>query len=394
MEPHSRSSIAETVLSPPYAGIRVLDMTHALGAYAGRLFADFGAEVVRVEPPGGLADRRLVADGIPGARARFLFLNAGKRSVEIDLDDEDRRIALSRLAGGAQIILVERDGPFYDRIGELQAMAAGAVITAISPFGMTGPLADAPASDLTLQAAGGIAWMSGRIEDAPLSLPFDQATMVASVYAATVTAIALVDSETTGAGHLIDVSAQECIAHSLQNAIQVWDLEQRISIRGGIGTRDATEDIFPCADGFVFLAAPLALGASFRALVGYMKDNEHPSGERLSEPRWQDREWRLTREARDAFRAIFTDFVVDIDRETLTREAIARRIVLGPVSRVSDIFDDPQLAYREFFTQMRVDGDGYIRFPGAPYRTTPQVWRAGVAPRLGEHGKTIAGVAP
>ena len=142
------------------------------------------------------------------------------------------------------------------------------------------------------------------------------------------------------------------------------------------------------------MAAPLALGASFRALVGYMKDNEHPSGERLSELRWQDREWRLTREARDAFRAIFTDFVVDIDRETLTREAIARRIVLGPVSRVSDIFDDPQLAYREFFTQMRVDGDGYIRFPGAPYRTTPQVWRAGVAPRLGEHGKTIAGVAP
>jgi benzylsuccinate CoA-transferase BbsE subunit len=369
----------------PYAGVRILDMTHTLGSYAGRLFADLGAEVIRVEPPGGLPDRRRMTSGTL-SEARFAFLNASKKSVEVDLDSAGGREQFARLAREARIVFLERGGPLYGRIGDVRASAPSAVITVVSPYGMTGPLADAPASDLTLQAAGGIAWMSGRIEDAPLSLPFDQATMVASIYAATVSAIALVDAEATGKGHLIDVSAQECIAHSLQNAIQVWDLEQRISVRGGEGTRDATEDIFPCRDGYIFLAAPPALGGSFRALIGYMRDLGHPSAERISDDRWQNRDWRLTREARDAFRAILTDFTIGLDRETLTREAIARRIVLGPVSRVSEIFQDEQLAHRSFFTTMRVGGRD-IAFPGAPYRMTPPFWSAAPAPALGEQGK-------
>ncbi|MDP2084242.1 MAG: CoA transferase [Gemmobacter sp.] len=369
----------------PYAGVRVLDLTHQLGSYVGRLFADLGAEVIRVEPPGGLPDRRAMDTGVAGAKARFLFFNASKKSVVLDLDSPAGLDGFAELARGAQVVLLERGGPMWGRIGEARAAAPSAVVTAVSPYGLTGPLADAPATDLTLQAAGGIAWMSGRTEDAPLSLPFDQATMVASVYAATVTAIALVDAEATGTGHLIDVSAQECIAHSLQNALQVWDLEQRISIRGGEGTRDATEDIFPCKDGFVFLAAPLALGSSFRALLGYMRDMGHPAFDHLSDPRWQNREWRLTRDARDAFRAIVTPFFAGLDREALTRAAIDRRIVLGPVSRMSDIFDDPQLMYREFFTTIPTDM-GDLRFPGAPYRLTPPVWGVNPAPALDAQG--------
>lgn len=367
----------------PYEGVRILDMTFRYGSYAGRLFADLGAEVIRVEPPGGLPDRIAAERDGTAAKARFLFLNASKKSVVLNLDRPEDLAAFDRLARQAAIIFVERDGPMYDRIAHLRAVAPQAVVTAISPYGMTGPLADAPASDLVLQAAGGIAWLSGRIEEAPLSLPFQQATMVASIYAAAVTAIALVDAETKGTGHLIDVSAQECIAHSLQNALQVWDLEQRISMRGGEGTRDATEDIFPCKDGFVFLAAPLALGASFPSLVQYMKDMGHPSGDKLSEPRWQDREWRLTREAREEFRAIFTDFSQHYDRETLTQAAIERRIVLSPVSRVSDIFNDPQLVHRGFFRSMQLEDGRTIAFPGPPYKVTPPIWAVSPPAPLG-----------
>jgi len=241
----------------PYEGVLILDLTHRLGSYAGRLFADLGAEVIRVEPPGGLPDRHKLSDADDAFEARFFFLNASKKSVVIDFDDPGDRRRLDGLVRRAAIVLVERDGPLFHDAAALCRLSPALVVTAISPFGMTGPLAEAPASDLVVQAAGGIAWMSGRIEDAPLSLPFEQATMVASIYAATVTAIALVDAERTGQGHVIDVSAQECIAHSLQNAIQVWDLERRVSIRGGEGTRDASEDVFPCKDGFVFLAAPL-----------------------------------------------------------------------------------------------------------------------------------------
>lgn len=374
----------------PYSGVRIVDMTWWLGPYAGRLFADLGAEVIRVEPPTGLPDRR---PGGPGNDfdAAFAFFNTSKKSIVLDFDTQEGRRSFDRLAASAHIILLERDGPFYDRIGDLRAANPGAVITAISPYGMTGPLAEAPASDLVLQAAGGIAWMSGRIDDAPLSLPFGQATMIGSIYAAAVTAIALVDAEENGTGHLIDVSVQEAIAHSLQNAIQVWDLERRISIRGGEGTRDATEDIFPCSDGYVFLAAPPALGTSFKSLVGWMNEIGHPCGEALSAERWSDREWRLTREAREAFREIFTAFTADYSKAELAEEAIARRIVMSPVNRIPDLFDDPQLAHRAFFARQRFGGTEEFAFPGAPYRLSRPVWRIAPPPALGEHDRDFQG---
>lgn len=367
----------------PFTGIRIVDMTWWLGSYTGKLFGDLGAEVIRVEPPEGLPDRHGASgDETPG---RFAFLNASKKSIALDLDSEEGRRQFRRLLSTSRVVLLERGGPYYDRIEEILSSEPHMIVTVISPFGMTGPRANDPASDLTIQAAGGIAWMSGRIEREPLKLPFGQSTMVASIYAATVTAIALRDAEHDGTGHLIEVSAQECIAHSLQNAIQVWDLEQRVSIRGGEGTRDASEDVFPCRDGFVFLAAPLALGRSWAGLVEWINELNHPSGPELASERWSDREWRLTREAREAFRGLFSAFTLEHDKSDLAKEAIQRRVVLAPVNRFSDLLEDEQLAHRRFF-RVQSDGDGNeFGFPGPPYHMSRPVWRTAPAPRLNEN---------
>ncbi|MGB3405893.1 MAG: CoA transferase [Jannaschia sp.] len=356
----------------PWTGIRILDLSHWLGSYAGRLFADLGAEVIRVEPPGGLRDR---ATATPGA---FGFLNASKSSVILDLDAEDGLERFVPFATTAQVVILEHDGPLWDRAEDLAACCPTLVVTCVSPFGRTGPRARAPASDLTLQAAGGIAWMSGRIDAAPLRLPFGQAAMIAGTYAATATAMCLHDAERRDRGHVIDVSAQEAIAHSLQNAVQVWDLEQRVSTRGGEGTRDATEDVFPCRDGFVFLAAPPALPNSWAGIVGWMKDVGHPSGEALSAPRWSDREWRKTREAKAMFRVLFTAFTETRTKAELRQGAMVRRVVMAPVARFADLPDDPQLSHRGFFRQV-----GDHLFPGPPYRLSEPVWQISPAPALG-----------
>jgi len=370
--------------------VRILDLTRQFGLFAGRLFADLGAEVILVEPPEGLGDRR---NDTGGDFARFAFLNASKKSIVIDVNAPGGRAALERLVARSDVVLIERGGPLWGETRQIAALQPRAVVTAVSPFGMTGPMADAPASDLVLQAAGGIAWMSGRIEDAPLSLPFDQATMVGSIYAATVTAIALVDAERTGRGHVIDVSIQECIAHSLQNAVQVWDLENRISIRGGAGTRDATEDIFSCRDGYVFLASPLSLGPSWRSLVAWMTEIGHPSGAALFAEKWSSREWRLTAEARAEFRELFTAFALNHDKETLTREALARRIVMGPVNRLSETLDDPQLAFRHFYRSMALPDGQVVAFPGPPYKLSPEAWAVSPAPALGSANAELKEVA-
>lgn len=364
------------VTARPWSGVRILDLSWWLGPYAGRLFADLGADVTRVEPPGGLPDRPAPGTWDP----RFAFLNAGKQSMTLDIGTPEGRTTFVRLAGVADAVILERGGPLWDMAEALRAAHPLLVVLCVSPFGRTGPMAQEPASDLTLQAAGGIAWMSGRPGAPPLRLPFGQAAMMTSVYAATALSLALTDAEVAGRGHLIDVSAQECIAHSLQNAVQVWDLEHRVSMRGGEGTRDATEDVFPCADGFVFLAAPLALGQSWQALVGWIAESHHPAATEFLQPRWSDRAWRLTSEARAAFRAALVPFLADKTQAEITAAAMARRIVMSPVARVADTFADPQLASRGYFRTLPAGPDGAaIAFPGPPFRLTPDLWQTAPA---------------
>ena len=105
------SAPALTTAQRPYGGVQILDMTHHFGAYAGRLFADLGAEVIRIEPPGGLPDRVAAERGEAGAVARFVFFNASKKSLVLDLDTKAGLDAFDRLAQGTMVVLVERGGP-------------------------------------------------------------------------------------------------------------------------------------------------------------------------------------------------------------------------------------------------------------------------------------------
>lgn len=373
----------------PYSGIRILDMSHNLGSYATRLFADLGADVIRVEPPAGLPDRQRVAKEQDETQDRielsaFEFRNSNKKSISLDFDDARDLDAFAKLAATAQGIFVEAAGPMYHRIDYIRDVAPNCVITVISPFGMDKP-AEEPQStnDLILQAAGGIAFLSGRQGDAPLSLPHGQAAMITSVYAATVTAVALNDFEQRDRGHVIDVSAQECVAHSLQNAIQVWDLEKKISTRGGVGTRDASEEIFECSDGHVFLASPPTLGVSWKSLVAWMEEDGAPEAQEFSKGRWLDRTWRLTAEAHGVFRENFEPFSRTKSKQTFLDEAIKRKIVMSPVAKVADLFEDAQLQYRGYFRAVSYGNGGVsARVPGPPYKLSEDLWTVSRAPAL------------
>jgi len=374
----------------PYSGVRILDLSHDLGRYTGRLFADLGAEVVRIEPPGGLADRKDLArkgkESADGPAAyEFEFFNASKQSRVIDVDSAEGRAEFAALMASSQVVLLERGGPLFDELAWVKSLSAAAVVTSVSPFGRSGPWADAPSSDLVLQAAGGIAWLSGRLDGPPLRLPGSQATMITGVYAAVATAMALYDAMATGRGHVIDVSTQECIAHSLQNSIQVYDFEHRVSMRGGEGTRDATQDMFACKDGLISLSANLTTGVSWKSLLEWVHETGHPAWEELARDRWKDRTWRMTAEARRIFRTTLESFTTGYTKEELTQESQKRRIVLAPVSTVLDVLDDPQLRHRHFFESLALAAHAQgVLFPGAPYRFSEPVASIAPAPSLGQ----------
>ncbi len=374
----------------PYDGLRVIDLTHELGAYAGKLFADLGADVIRVEPPGGRADRgQPSAQGL-GGNTRYSFANANKRSVAVDLSGPDGQAVLQDLVANAAVVLLE--APEAALLPVVLSVPGPRVVTLISHFGLDGPYAGYAASDLVTQSLGGIAWMSGTPGEPPLRIAGNQAFTVASLYAGVATALALFDVEVNGGGaHLIDVSAQECIAHSLQNALQVWDLESRVSVRGGEGTRDATEQVLPCRDGHVFVASTLSIPASWRALVAWMQQEGHPAGQRFAEPDWADRRTRTTGPMHREFRALFGDFIAGRTMVELRAEALARKIIMAPVSRIADLPDDPQLLFRRFFHDVPHPALGRsLRFPGAPYRLSEPVWHIDrPAPLPGQHSTEL-----
>jgi len=374
----------------PYDGLRVIDLTHELGAYAGKLFADLGADVIRVEPPGGRGDRGLPAANGLGGDMRYSFANANKRSVAVDLSAAKGQSVLRDLVASAGVVILE--GPEAALLPVVLSVPGPRVVTLVSHFGLDGPYAGYAGSDLVTQSLGGIVWMSGTPGEPPLRIAGNQAFTVASLYAAVATALALFDVEVNGGGpHLVDVSAQECIAHSLQNALQVWDLEGRVSARGGEGTRDATEQVLPCLDGHVFVASTLSIPVSWRALVAWMQQEGHPAGHRFAEPDWADRRKRTTGPMHQEFRTLFGDFIAGRTMDSLRTEALARKIIMAPVSRIADLPGDPQLLFRRFFHDVPHPALGRpLRFPGAPYRLSEPVWRIDrPAPLPDQHGAEL-----
>jgi benzylsuccinate CoA-transferase BbsE subunit len=381
----------------PYFGIRIIDIANELGSYATRLFADLGAEVIRIEPPGGRADRHadVMATGATPepASASFLFLGVNKKSVLLDLGTEAGRGILRELIASAQIVVYEADADREDMLRLITAVPGERVVSVVSHFGLTGPYASFLGCDLVDQALGGIAWLSGKAGEPPLRVAGGQSGIVTSIYAAIATSAALWELETRGVGHLLDISAQEAIAHSLQNTVQMYDIAGKVTLRGG-DARDAMEGIFACKDGFVFLAAPPFMGDQWNQIIIWMQQEGFAEHARLCDPEWGRRELRTGNELRAEFKNIFERFLADKPRARIADESIARKILIAPVSSVADLVDDRQLSYRNFLSSLAHLGIP-IPFPGAPYRLSEDVWQLREPPPApGAHNDRYAAFSP
>jgi len=242
------------------AGVRVLDLSERIaGPYCAKLFADLGADVIKIEPQVGDTARRMapfVAAGAAAERsALFLHLNTNKRGAVLDVNRD--RDAIAALARGADI-LIESAGPgILDRAGlgygDLERANPGLVVTSITNFGLSGPYRDWLASDLVLNALNGMMYMNGEEHTPPVKLGLSQAQYIAGAAAAVATLAAHRFSRLTGQGQQIDCSLFEPMLNS------VHQQTARYSYWGAIPGRPWYRDppsVLECADGFLF--APLA----------------------------------------------------------------------------------------------------------------------------------------
>jgi benzylsuccinate CoA-transferase BbsE subunit len=349
--------------------VRVVDLTDELGAYASRLLADLGADVTRVEPPGGSSTRRvepLVEVDGQTVSAFELFVNAGKRSVVLDLAHAGDATLLDELIATADIV-IESPAPVLDP-AHAAALKPDLCRVIITPYGMDRQPAWSTTDDLLVMASGGLLHLGGYPDLGPVAAYGGQSRFAASIFGAVAAVAGLIQRDLDGSATTYDVSAQECIAQALEDSAATYALTGRVRERQGDRPREAGSGIYPCRDGYVsMIAGRLGTARAWAALVGWLNESGTAGAEELLEPRWSTFDFRQSEEAIEAFGRIFGAFAATRGKQELYSEAQARMIALSPVSTVADILANPQLGAREFFVDVR-EGDGMVTFPRAPYR--------------------------
>jgi benzylsuccinate CoA-transferase BbsE subunit len=383
-------------MTSPLHGIRVLELAGQEAAYCGRLLADLGAEVLKVEPPEG--DECRYAVTCPPAPVesdptcyRFTFLNAGKKGVVLDLKLGKHRDLLQGLIARADVLIHAFSPAYQERLklrsADLEREFPRLIVAAVTAFGEGGPYAAYHGDDLACLALGGMLNLAGRPDGPPLRVHGSQSFMIGSLYAANATLLALLARDADGLGQSIDVSIQECVANTTENAVQFFDLEGFVRGRTGMQRADAATGIFSCADGEIYLISSLQ-GAllGWEAVPAWLR-NEHVDGsEDLEAPQWRDTQWRRSAEAIAAFDRIFGGFCVTRTKLALYESGQAAGVNLCPINSPLDVCNDPQLHARGFFTEVCGETRRHVKFPGVPYRLTKTPARiVRLAPRLGEH---------
>ena len=330
--------------------------------------------------------RQYGADDPVEDSAWHLYLNAGKRSICLDLkSDQGRRLALD-LAAKADI-LVENFAPgTLDRLGlgygELQAANPALVVTSISNFGQTGPYRDWRAAEATLYAMGGLMNITGEPDQEPLKegAPLAQLGAGQNAFAAAMAALML--AEETGEGQHIDTSIAEYATNILENALMQYSYSgQEYTRVGNRGYGRAAWGIYPCQDGHVGIIA----GPDHRwPEVARIMEREE-----LADPRYGSRRGR--QEFADEVDALMLPWLIEHDKVEIFKAGQESGLGFSFVATMKDILEMEQLVDRGYFVNVDHPVAGSLSYPGAPISCEPgaNAWVFRRAPLLAEHTREV-----
>jgi crotonobetainyl-CoA:carnitine CoA-transferase CaiB-like acyl-CoA transferase len=381
----------------PLAGVAVIECGEGVSAaFAARILADLGADVIKVEPPAGDMARRRgpFRDDIvdPENSGLFLFLNAGKRGITLDLDTRDGREGLHRLLKEADVLIHNVPPAERARLGlESEGLCAGfpeLIVATVSAYGASGPRANYLAYELNAFHASGAGSVnpltSPYPELAPLRLSGSQAEFEGGLHVAMVTLAALWHRLESGRGQAVDVSEQEALAATLESNFVLYTYAGVESSRFR-PRRPGPWFIVECADGYVLFS--LLYENDWDRFVEWIG---HPQW--TAEALFKDTLSRGRNMAK--LRPLIQDWARSWKVHDLFAQARARNVAIVPLSTMADVYRDEQLASREFFLPLPVRDarDRPLLAPGYPFKSTAEVWspRRNPAPRLGEHNELIA----
>jgi crotonobetainyl-CoA:carnitine CoA-transferase CaiB-like acyl-CoA transferase len=383
----------------------VLDLTDSWGWLCGKILGDLGADVVKVEPPGGDPDRGLgpfyQGEPHPERSLSWAAYNTSKRGITLNLDCATGWDLFLRLARGADFVLDSGpSGRVVLDYATLRAANPRLILTSITPFGTTGPYASYKGTDLEAMALGGFMAVTGQPGRPPLrvsSVP--QAPMWASMHAAMGTLVAHWARERSGQGQHVDASGQASMIHSLAHAPVFWDVERTNPARGGefMTGRSITgarmRAIWPVQDGyvnFIIYGGPAGI-RTLQALVRWMEEKGVGPGP-LKDKDWSRFDVATSTQAEiDSIEGPTAALFQRLTKSEYYAGIIERGMLGYPVATAEDHLADPQLGARGFWRDLPHPELGTtLRYPGPFAR-----FGAGAcelrrrAPLIGEHNVEI-----
>jgi crotonobetainyl-CoA:carnitine CoA-transferase CaiB-like acyl-CoA transferase len=380
---------------------RVLDLANHRGQFCGKILADLGADVIKIEPPEGDPARRtgpfIDDDPDPEKSLYWSAYNTSKKSITLDMEEEKDRDRFLKLAAKSKF-LIESFAPGYlDELGlsfeGLHRLNPSLILVSITPFGQTGPYAHFKDSDLINMGMGGQMALCGDRDRAPLRFSAEQSYPLGGIYGALAALAAHLYREKTGLGQHIDVSIQECIFQTARSTRIYWDiqkfLEQREGQRMGRGVI-TFRNLWPCRDGFVCWRIFVAnLGKWTGALFNWM--NEEGLAADLANIPWEELDMAtLSQKDIDRFEVPLEAFFLKHTKEELFQESLKRGFVLFPLSTVQDLYESEQLKARNFWKEVAYPSPGRkIPHPGPPFFIDGKNSGLTKPPAIGEHNQEI-----
>lgn len=377
----------ETALSD----IEVLDLTHYVaGPFSTKLFADFGAVVIKVESPeGGDGARRLgpFPNDIPDPEASglFLALNTNKQGVTLNLKSERGRQILKQLVKSADILVENFRPGVMENFGlgwnTLSSINPRLIMTSISNFGQTGPYRDYKASDLIHYGLAGFSYLNGTGDREPLKGPPSQSQYQAGILSFLASMCAIIAREVTGQGQYIDISIQESVCAVLQPYILQSAAATDVGKRG-TSPRGGPAEFYECKDGHLYLFATQE--PDWTDLIAALGLDL----EIAEDPRFSDA-YRRYHHA-DEIRELFKPQLMIQDQLSLFHKLTQWGLIVGMALTTKGLFQSEHLNERGFFVDVDHERTGTLRYPGAPFRMEETPWRVrSPAPMLGQHNHNV-----
>jgi crotonobetainyl-CoA:carnitine CoA-transferase CaiB-like acyl-CoA transferase len=365
----------------PLAGVRVLEVGHLVSApFAAKLLADYGAQVIKVEPPGGDPARRYgpfpaqpAADG-----ALFLYLNTNKQSLVLDLTSAADQERFRRLAAEADLVIENLPPGTLAGWGlgyaELARRNPRLVMVSLAPFGQDGPYAGYAATNLTTLAMGGQLALTGDPDREPLKQAGFQGDYQLGLNGFAAAVIALYGARVSGLGQHVDVAAVECMASTLEHALNTYAYTGRLLAGRRGNVRSATIGLYECADGYLGVHA---MPRNLPFLLELMGMPELLKDERFATP-------AARLQHNDELVALFTAWALGQHKKDVYARAGYMRAPVAYVHTLQDLLDSPQLNARGYWQTVEHPVAGRLTYPGPPVRMSDSPWRVGRAPLLGE----------